>query len=296
LKILISGLNGFIGTNLQKHKKNSYEFKYLSREDIMNPYYKIDKKIDVIIHLAGKAHDLTNNAKYSDYEFSNYNLTKTLYDKFKKSVCKKFIFISSIKACSDESNDFLDENSDCNPVTFYGKSKLKAESYILKNINDNGVYILRPTMIYGSSFKGNLNLLYKFCKMKLPWPLYRFENKRNYCSIENLNFTIYNLIDLKNISSGIYNICDDDPISTNELVYTISKAIGYKIKMLPIPKFTINFFVKTGDFFKLPINSSNFKKLTGNFMVSNKKIKKAFRINSMPVNTSEGIYKLFKNL
>ena len=65
--------------------------------------------------------------------------------------------------------------------------------------------------------------------------------------------------------------------------------------MLKTPKFFIDFFVKAGDFFKLPINSSNFNKLTGNFMVSNKKIKKAFGLDEMPLKTLDGIFTLFKN-
>jgi nucleoside-diphosphate-sugar epimerase len=295
LKVLISGLNGFLGSNLQRHRLSSHDFKYLSRTDILDSDYKIDKNIDVIIHLAGKAHDLKNNVEFSDYNFSNYKLTKLLYDKFLKSSCKKFIFMSTVKACCDESNDLLTENIDCQPSTFYGKSKLKAENYIINNINNRTVYILRPTMIYGSSFKGNLNLLYKFCKLRLPWPLYNYENKRSYCSVMNLSFIINKLIDSKNIPYGIYNVCDDDLISTNQLVFTISKALNYEIKMLKIPRFFIDFFVKAGDFFKLPINSSNFNKLTGNFMVSNKKIKNAFGLDEMPLKTLDGIFTLFKN-
>ena len=41
-------------------------------------------------------------------------------------------------------------------------------------------------MIHGPGNKGNLNLLYSLVSKGLPWPLGSFENKRSYCSIDNL--------------------------------------------------------------------------------------------------------------
>ena len=57
------------------------------------------------------------------------------------------------------------------------------------------IYILRPCMIHGPGNKGNLNLLFNLQKNGLPWPLGAFENKRSFCSIDNLLFVIQSLID-----------------------------------------------------------------------------------------------------
>jgi len=62
-KTAISGSSGFVGTNLQDYLKNYSELKPLSVRFIPNQKIEIDK--DVIIHLAGKAHDLKKVSKQS---------------------------------------------------------------------------------------------------------------------------------------------------------------------------------------------------------------------------------------
>jgi UDP-glucose 4-epimerase len=57
--------------------------------------------IDTVIHLAGIAHDLSNQYKPGDYYKVNFENTKILFDAFIKSTATKFIFLSSIKAAVD---------------------------------------------------------------------------------------------------------------------------------------------------------------------------------------------------
>jgi nucleoside-diphosphate-sugar epimerase len=95
-------------------------------------------------------------------------------------------------------------------------------------------------MIHGPGNKGNLNLLYKIVFKGLPWPLGAFENKRSFCSIDNLCFIINELIDNNKIPSGIYNVADDEAISTNELISLIAERQGKKSYILKIPKFIIS--------------------------------------------------------
>ena len=55
-KTAISGSSGFVGNNLQDYLKDYSEFEPLSVRFI--PNQKIEFDTDVIIHLAGKAHNL----------------------------------------------------------------------------------------------------------------------------------------------------------------------------------------------------------------------------------------------
>ena len=57
--------------------------------------------IDVIVHLAGKAHDTKNEAVAQTYFDINTGLTRKVFDYFLKSSAKKFIFFSSVKAVAD---------------------------------------------------------------------------------------------------------------------------------------------------------------------------------------------------
>lgn len=287
---LITGSTGFVGKNLVKFLKdrnvkineiNRERVYYLNHEDLNN--------VENIIHLAGKAHDLKKTSKPDEYYLVNYELTKKIFDQFLKSDARKFIFISSVKAVADSVAETLIEEMMANPQTDYGKSKLMAEQYLISAILPEGksVYILRPCMIHGPGNKGNLNLLYKFIKSGIPYPLASFSNKRSFLCIDNLCFIIMEILS-QSIKSGIYNVADDDPLSTNEVVQILAETLNKKAKLLFIPQAFIKIAAKIGDFLNLPIGTERLNKLTENYVVSNFKIKEAIK-KQLPTSTKDGL-------
>jgi nucleoside-diphosphate-sugar epimerase len=260
------------------------------------PNQQIDLKADVIIHLAGKAHDLKKVSKSVDYYEANFELTKQLFDAFLLSDSKVFIFMSTVKAVADEVNEILEEDEIPNPKTHYGISKQQAEQYILSQKLPMGkrVYILRPCMIHGPKNKGNLNLLYKLVSKGLPWPLGSFENKRSFLSIENLSFVIKELLENITIPSGIYNVADDESLSTNELIQLMGTSLEKKTSILRINVSVIKTCAKLGDYLNLPLNSERLQKLTENYVVSNQKLVAVIG-KPLPVTTKVGILQTFES-
>jgi nucleoside-diphosphate-sugar epimerase len=297
--ILITGSSGFVGSNLSSYlEKKDKKIVGVSRNPAENEvaYKSINRTLlengNAFIHLAGKAHDLKKTSEDKEYFEVNTELTKNLFDQFLESDCEVFIYMSSVKAAADVVEGVLTEDVIPNPVTVYGKSKLAAENYILsKEIPEKKrVYILRPCMIHGPNNKGNLNLLYNFVSKGIPYPFGFYENKRSFVSVENLCFIINELLENKNIPSGVYNLADDESISTTHLVKIIGDTIGKPAKILNIPKVFVNFVAKVGDLLPLPINSERVQKLTENYEVSNRKIKKAIQ-KDFPLTTEKGIQK-----
>jgi nucleoside-diphosphate-sugar epimerase len=285
-KIFLTGSSGFVGKYIFSNFSNQFKISKYTRGT------EIYIKEDIVIHLAGKAHDLKNLSNESDYYIANTELTKQVFDQFLESNAKVFIFLSSVKASADKLNTELTEMSQPHPITHYGKSKLLAEQYILNKTIPEGkrFYILRPCMIHGPGNKGNLNLLYKIVSKGFPWPLGAFENKRSFCSIDNLCFIINELISNDAIPSGVYNIADDEPIATNDLIKLISESQGKQYQILNIPVFIIKFISKVGDLFNFPLNSERLNKLTETYIVSNGKIKKAIN-KPLPLSAKEGLMK-----
>ena len=211
MRILITGIHGFVGSNLVTALKEQH---YIYGLDIVTPFKEGVLKtynwneinniptIDIVIHLAGISHDTTNEIAPKIYFDINLGLTQKIFDWFSSSGACKFIFFSSVKAVADSVNgNILTEEAIPNPSGPYGESKLLAEQYInLKDHSDKFIYILRPCMIHGPGNKGNINLLYKIQSIGLPWPLGAFENKRSFCSINNVVFIIQQLIN-NNINS-----------------------------------------------------------------------------------------------
>ena len=307
MKILITGIHGFVGSNIVKAMGRNHEIYGLDivapeKEGVVKTFSWNDldankiPQVDAVIHLAGKAHDLKKTSGPEIYFKINTGLTQKIYDWFLQSSAGQFIFFSSVKAAADfVPGDILTEDIVPNPVGPYGESKIKAEEYILSHpASDKQVYILRPCMIHGPGNKGNLNLLYGVVKKGVPWPLGAFENHRCFTSIDNLCFVIKELL-VKEVESGIYNMCDDEALSTNGLITVICKALGKKARIWYLPKGLMNGMAKVGDGLHLPLNSERLTKLTEDYVVSNAKIKKALGIDKMPIRAEEGLTQTIKS-
>lgn len=308
MKILITGVHGFVGSNLVEALKKDHTIYGL---DIVSPMKDgvrftfswdfLDKPneipdVDAIIHLAGKAHDTKNQTEADTYFKINRDLTIKIFDYFcAHSECKKFVFFSTAKAAADRVDGILTEDVAPSPVGPYGESKIAAEEYILNtmknmpfNFEDKGVYIFRPCMIHGPGNKGNLNLLYNVVRKGIPWPLGAFENRRTFTSVQNICFAVNGVI-TKNVPSGIYNMGDDEALSTNELIEEICKSLGKKAHIWKLPKGLMNGIAKIGGWLHLPLNPDRLQKLTESYVSSNAKIKKALGVEKMPVNARDGL-------
>jgi nucleoside-diphosphate-sugar epimerase len=307
MKILITGIHGFVGSNIveslrAKHELYGLDIVVFANKNIERTFnwdeLDLIPEVDVVIHLAGKAHDLKNKSYANEYFEVNTGLTIRIFDWFFCSRAHKFIFFSSVKAVADVvEGDVLTEDCVPKPIGPYGESKRSAEVYILNQQSESKqkrVYILRPSMIHGLGNKGNLNMLFSFVKKGIPWPLGAFDNRRSFTSIDNVNFIIHKLIDI-DVDSGVYNISDDEPVSTNILISTIANAINKPVRIWCVNKSIINCFAKVGTCLHLPLNKDRLRKLTENYIVSNQKIKEALNIEKLPVNSIEGLSNTIKS-
>lgn len=290
MKVFVSGASGFLGRNILSYmQKKSLGVSVINLRD--NTCEDITTTEDCIIHLAGKAHDVKNVSDPSEYFKINTELTVRLFDKFLAGSAKDFIFMSSVKAVADTVDGVLTEAAIPNPQTPYGLSKLKAEEYILRQKLPNGkrVFILRPCMIHGPGNKGNLNLLYQLVKKGLPYPLGAFDNMRSFLSIGNLLYIIERILNDPKIAGGIYHIADDEFLATAKVIEIIGKGIKKNPKVWNLSPKIIRSIALVGDICRLPMNTERLKKLTENYVVSNRKIKDALGITNLPISATEGL-------
>lgn len=323
MNILITGIHGFVGSNLvialkRHHSLYGLDIVAPEKEGVVKTFAWKDlettsfpmqqlPKFDAIIHLAGKAHDTKNQSASQVYFDINTGLTQKIFDFFLESSAKKFIFFSSVKAAADSVvGDMLTEDVIPTPVGPYGESKIAAEEYILSKLRsedgelkvamqrDKRVYILRPCMIHGPGNKGNLNLLYNVVKKGIPWPLGDFENKRSFTSIDNLCYVVEGLL-TKDVVSGIYHMGDDEALSTNELIALMCEAMGKEPHIWKMNRKMMEGCAGLGTLLHLPLNTERLRKLTENYVVSNEKIKSALGIDRMPVRAADGIMKTIRS-
>jgi nucleoside-diphosphate-sugar epimerase len=324
MKILITGINGFVGTNFTNSRSKNHtlfglDIKQPEKEDVERTFGwdELGKvpPVDAMVHLAGKAHDTKNRSESQVYFDVNTGLTQKIFDYFLQSDVRTFIFFSSVKAAADSvPGEVLTEDVIPAPVGPYGESKIRAEEYILKKLSAisnqqsaKRVFILRPCMIHGPGNKGNLNLLYNVVRKGIPWPLGAYKNRRSFTSISNLSFIIKQLLE-KDIEPGIYNVADDEPLSTNRLIELIAESRGKKARIWNFSPKQVSRLARLGDKLHLPLNSERFtlwnfrrsipaglKKLTESYVVSNAKLKKALGIKTLPVSAEKGMRETLKS-
>ncbi len=309
MKMLITGIHGFVGSNLVAYlapKNGIYGLDIIApeKDGVVKTYSWGDldaglvPEVDAIVHLAGKAHDTKNQSAADVYFKVNTGLTQKIFDYFlAHPTIKKFVLFSTAKAAADKVEGVLTEDIVPSPVGPYGESKIAAEQYILNTMKkhpdefkDRGVYIFRPCMIHGPGNKGNLNLLYNVVKKGIPWPLGAFENRRTFTSIENICFAVNGVL-TQDVPSGIYNMGDDEALSTNELIEEICQSLGKRAHIWRLPKGLMNGIARVGGFLHLPLNQERLRKLTENYVSSNAKIKKALGVDCMPVTARDGLKK-----
>ena len=312
MKILITGIHGFVGSNLVKALSKEHIIYGLDIVDPIKDGVKFTFKwndlekadvvpeVDAIIHLAGKAHDTKNQAAEDVYFKVNRDLTIKIFDFFlTHEIIKKFVFFSTAKAAADRVDGVLTEDVVPSPVGPYGESKIAAERYLLSKMEDvrsknKDVYIFRPCMIHGPGNKGNLNLLYNVVRKGIPWPLGAFENCRTFTSVENICFAVNGVL-TNDVPSGIYNMGDDEALSTNVLIEEICKSLDKKAHIWKLPKGLMTSVAKFGGLLHLPLNPERLQKLTENYVSSNAKIKKALGIDKMPVDAREGLQRTLES-
>ena len=280
-KILVTGSNGYLGSSFINQYKDKYVFQNFS---LINQELKdiIFEDINIVLHCAALVHQKVEHS-YKKYHEINVKYPVQLARLAKDSGVKQFVFISTI-AVYGEGLVKLDENTDCNPITSYGISKLEAEKQLLE-LNDENfkVSIIRPPMIYGKNAPGNIDSLVKLVKKSPILPLGEIDNKRSFIYIGNLCYVIDEII--KQNQSGIFLASDDEPLSTTRLCELISKNLDKKVTLLKIPFFE--------SFLKL-LRPSFHKRLYENLEVDNSITKENLNLTN-PYSVEEGIKLMIKD-
>lgn len=135
IRIGITGHTGSLGREIIK-SNFGYDY-FFFKGDIRNKN-KISnwiksRNFDAIIHLAAIVPiKIVNKNKKKAYEV-NYIATKHIIDEIKKNNIKWFFFASTSHVYSSKIKK-ISEKSKTNPISYYGKTKLLAEKYIIKKL------------------------------------------------------------------------------------------------------------------------------------------------------------------
>ena len=245
MKILVTGASGFIGNFLLAALRDgAHEVRAASRSRVeqrgidyvsapeLGPdadWSRALNGVDVVIHLAGRAHVPSKNADAETEEVYfriNAEGTRALAEQAAAVGVKHFVFLSSCHAVAAESEVQITEKTQPNPVTAYGRSKLEAERAIREALSNTACAwtILRPPLVYGKGNKANFGLLLKLVKSGIPLPLASVRNCRSFIYVENLVDVIVACLGNPKAFGKTYLPSDGEDVSTPELIRKIAKA------------------------------------------------------------------------
>jgi nucleoside-diphosphate-sugar epimerase len=280
-KVLITGVSGFVGVRLAKYLlNNGYKVIGASRTDpqIDNVEFcpigdlkdgfdwaQLLNGVDYVVHLANRAHKM-NDKPENEYLYFKVNVDATLNlaRQAAEQKVKKFIFVSSVKAAGEGTDEkSLSEIMSSSPADAYGRSKLQAEQQLEKLAaeSDMSVVSLRPPLMYGPGVKGNMASLIKMVKKMPILPLGGIKNRRSFIGISNFSSAIAAVLSCEKQITGMYYISDGNAISTSELVDLLIKVFSPATRNLVLP----------GAFWyylnKIPLLKEKTRRLTGSLEV-----------------------------
>jgi nucleoside-diphosphate-sugar epimerase len=217
--------------------------------------------IDVVVHLAARAHVMQDTAAdpLAEYRKINVDGTLNLARQAQRAGVKRFIFISSIKVNGEQTplgRPFRAEDQP-SPEDAYAISKREAEDG-LRELCSNAAMdfvIIRPPLVYGPGVKGNFLTLLRWLDKGLPLPLASIRNKRSLVAVDNLVDLIVTCVDHPAAANQTFLVSDSEDLSTPELLKRTAAAIGKHVYLLRAPEGLLHFvaqcFGKTATLHKL---------------------------------------------
>jgi len=256
-KILVTGGAGFIGSHLTDRlirlgydvtvlDNLSYGNKYFVNKrakfvlaDVRDDLSKIfqEGKFDYVFHLAAQVDVRKSLENPKEDEEINYNGSVNVAMNCVKYNVKKLIFSSTGGAIySPDAELPCDENSKAEPLSQYGKSKLKVEQFLQKTKKDGLNYaILRYSNVYGprQNLKGESGVISIFIKNIIEGKdLVIFgdgKQTRDFVYVDDV--VNANLIAIEKLS-GIYNVSTGKETSINDLADMMGKIMKSDCKII----------------------------------------------------------------
>ena len=208
MKIVVTGSNGFIGSNLlpvlisrgygvvaltepglrpATHGVDCFSVDVSSGEGLANCLIGVEG----VVHLAARNHVLKETEKdpLSAYRRVNVEGTRNVIRTAVQAGAQWFIHFSSVKAMGEGRDAVYDEDSPCFPSTPYGISKLESEGGspgVRRRKRGSGLIIFRLPMVYGPGNKGNLPRMIRWADHGLPFPLVQPDNLRSMVYVGNV--------------------------------------------------------------------------------------------------------------
>jgi nucleoside-diphosphate-sugar epimerase len=249
-RILITGANGFIGSNLCRYfLDHSYDVAALVRRssdlhflqgmpvtltyaDLAQPGpVDLPSGIEYVIHAASLVvESMSMEEARRGIHDTTVNLLRFLKDS--RVELKRFVYISTALVLGHRSRNISEENpgAPAHGLLPYVKAKQMAEATLLESCRNDGLplVILRPTDVYGPNDRtSSLRLLRG---IEDGWPVIAGTGNRilSFCYVENLALACHLACQMRGRNGAAYTVTNGQDITWRQLMGFFQDRLGRK--------------------------------------------------------------------
>ncbi len=196
---------------------------------------------DAVVHLAGRAHVMQDDATdpLAEYKRINVEGTRAVADSAADAGVRRVVFLSSIKVNGERTDGRPFSETDIPaPEDSYGVTKREAEDALFGIAQARGIeaVCLRPPLVYGPGVRANFAALMRLCDSALPLPFGGVTgNRRSLIYIGNLTSAIAAALAHDNAAGRVFLVRDGEDLSTATLMRALRQASGRSARLVPVP-------------------------------------------------------------
>jgi nucleoside-diphosphate-sugar epimerase len=194
-----------------------------------------------IVHLAGRAHVMTEAATEPDAAFraANVEATARLARAAVRNGVPRFILASSVKVNGEASppgRPFQPHDAPA-PADAYARSKRDAERELaaIAAGTMTTASMLRLPLVYGPGVRANFLALIDAVARRQWLPLGALSNRRSLLYVGNLVTAIDAAVDVSVALAGVHFVADEPPVTLPDLIRGIGAALAVPARLVPVP-------------------------------------------------------------
>lgn len=258
MKLLVTGATGFVGSHLLRAlNTGEHAITCVTRQqpasivqgniafvryadlNHANGWQCALGQSDAVIHLAGRAHVMDEQAADPLAAFRAVNVEQTLALARQAMAhrVRRFIYISSVKVNGEHTADQPFRSTDMPaPQDPYGISKYEAECQLLALAKDRmEVVIIRPPLIYGPGVKANFRQLINAVRRGIPLPFGAVNNLRSLVYVGNLVDLIMTCLQHPHAANRVWMVSDNHDLSTPALIRMLGDVLEVPARLIDLP-------------------------------------------------------------
>ncbi|TWG86421.1 nucleoside-diphosphate-sugar epimerase [Cupriavidus gilardii J11] len=197
--------------------------------------------VDVVIHLAGRAHVLreTETDALAAFRTVNRDGTLALFRAAQRAGVRRMVHVSSIGVYGPFTGpgEIFTAQSPGRPYNAYSQSKWEADVAMQEAAGDGPTewVILRPPLVYGPGNEGNFLRLLKIVRQGWPLPLGSANAGRDMIYVDNLADALWTCATHPGAAGRVYVVRDGTPVGTAALIRALGAEMGRTPPLLPVP-------------------------------------------------------------